>query len=175
MIEVFNTITDLFWELLMIFIGLIVVITGVSTFVREQRLIKTGTLVEATCIGSSMKKSIDSDTPYVKVPKFKFVLTNNGREKLYIIEGKINSRVEIGQKTPVYVNPKRPSKEYCMPKKDFLMKYLYIFIGSFFMCLGVLYVLQYINLFKDIYFLYLFIGLFIGTFLLCIIGKIIDN
>ncbi len=169
MIEIFNFISEIFGQLLFTLAGLIAVIIGISTYITEQKTIKMGVLIEATCIGSSIFKKKDS-APTI-VPKFNFLFN----ERLYTIEGKTNSKVKIGQKTPIYINPDKPDKEYYMPKKDFLMKYFCIFIGCFFMYLGGLSILKHLGMYKDIYFLYLFIGLFVCTFILYLIGRIIDK
>jgi len=55
------------------------------------------------------------------------------------IKGKSNSICTMYETTPIYYNPTKPETEYYLPKKNFLVKFLFFFIGLFFLCLGIYY------------------------------------
>lgn len=157
----------------MILMGFTSILLGFITHNRQLRLKKNGLLSEAKMIYFSDEKS-DANEPSVKIPVFTFSHEDENGLKKYFVKGKTNSSCKIGEVTPIYYNPKNPEKEYYLPQKDFLMKYLMFFIGLFFFCLGVLYLLRSLNYSTEEYFLYLIISLFAGTFLLFAIGKAND-
>lgn len=157
----------------MILMGTIAIILSFFTHRNQSRLKRNGLLEEAKMIYFSTEKGSD-DSPSLKIPVFTFSHKDENGVKVYTVKGKSNSLCKIGELTPIYYNPENPEKEYYLPKKDFLVKYLMFFIGMFFFCLGVLYLIKNLNYPTDNYFLYLIIGLFSGTFLLFSIGKIAD-
>ncbi len=151
----------------MAFMGGIGVIISIFSFLKEQKLKNLGKLVEATCTGSSKETS-------ASYPMFGFWYGDAENKKYYKIVAKVNSSIKIGEKVSVYINPDKPDKEYYMPKKEFMGKYVTFFVGSFFVCLGLFYVFRHSENFKEIYFLYLMLSLFVGTLILYLIGKIKD-
>lgn len=155
----------------MILMGAIAVIISFSTHKEQLRLKKNGLIGEAKMIYFSLEKGI-SDSPPLKIPVFTFSHKDENGVKIYSVKGKSNSSCEIGELTPIYYNPENPEKEYYLPQKDFLMKYVIFFVGMLFFCLGTIYLLKHLNYSTDKYFLYLVITLFLGTFVLFIIGKI---
>ncbi|MFY7936351.1 MAG: hypothetical protein ACOVOQ_03150 [Flavobacterium sp.] len=164
---------DYFWDIFMILMGAIAVIISFSTHRKQLRLKKNGLVAEAKMIYFSIEKGM-SDSPASKIPVFTFSHKDENGIKIYSVKGKSNSSCEIGELTPIYYNPENPEEEYYLPKKDFLIKYVIFFVGMFFFCLGTIYLLEHLNYSTDKYFLYLVISLFSGTFLLFIIGKILD-
>ena len=84
-----------------------------------------------------VEKMFTSSTP-IKLPVFTFSHKDENGEKIYTVKGKSNSTCEIGEITPIYYNPENPEKEYYLPKKDFLMKYVIFLIGMFFFSFGIL-------------------------------------
>ncbi|MDA6068408.1 DUF3592 domain-containing protein [Flavobacterium sp. AC] len=162
-----------FWNIFMILMGTIAIIFSFLTHRIQSRLKRNGLLEEAKMIYFSTEKST-GDSPSLTIPVFTFSHKDQNGIKTYTVKGKSNSLCKIGEVTPIYYNPENPEKEYFLPKKDFLVKYLMFFIGMFFVCLGVLYLMKNLNYPTENYFLYLIIGLFSGTFLLFSIGKIAD-
>ncbi len=102
---------DVFAGLFMAFMGGIGVIISISSFLKEQKLKNLGG----------------------------FWYGDAENKKYYKIVAKVNSSIKIGEKVSVYVNPEKPDKEYYMPKKEFMGKYVTFFVGSFFVCLGLFY------------------------------------
>lgn len=160
-----------FWNIFMILMGSIAIIVSFSIYRDQSRLKRNGMLGEAKMIYFSTEKGT-SDSPPLTIPVFTFSTEDENGIKVYYIKGKSNSICEIGELTPIYYNPENPEKEYYLPKKDFLMKYVAFFIGMFFFCLGTIYLMKNLNYPTEDYFLYLFISLFSGTLLLYLIGKI---
>lgn len=160
-----------FWNVFMILIGGIAIVISFFTYINQSRLTRNGQKGEAKMIYFSIEKGTD-DSPPAKIPVFTFSHKDENGVKKYFVKGKSNSSCDIGELTPIFYNPENPEKEYYLPKKDFLMKYVIFFIGMFFFCLGVIYLLRSLNYPTEKYFLYLFLSLFSGTLLLFIVGKI---
>lgn len=160
-----------FWNIFMILMGAIAIIVSFSIHRNQSKLKRNGVIGEAKIIYFSTEKGI-SDSPSLKIPVFTFSAEDQNGVKVYYVKGKSNSICEIGELTPIYYNPEDPEKEYYLPKKDFLMKYVAFFIGTFFFCLGSIYLMKNLNYPTDDYFLYLIISLFTGTLLLYTMGKI---
>jgi len=160
-----------FWNGFMILMGSISLYFSFTTHRDQARLKKKGLLTEAKMIEFSAEKAT-SDSTSVTVPVFTFSHKDQNGVKVFRVKGKTNSSAQIGEITPIYYNPENPEKEYYLPKKDFLMKYLMLFLGMFFCCLGLLYLLEDLNYQTGDSFLYLFIGLFAGTFVLFMAGRI---
>ncbi len=162
-----------FWNIFMILMGSISIVLSFLTHREQSKLKRNGLLAEAKLIEFFNEKSTD-DSPAAKIPVFKFLHKDKDGTRAFIVKGKSNSLGEIGELTPIYYNPENPEKEYYLANKDFLMKYVMFFIGMFFFCLGILYMLKDLNYPTEDYFLYLIISLFLGTFLLYLIGLTSD-
>ena len=163
-----NFIIENFWNFLIMFMGGISILFSFLTYREQNKLKKHGLIEEAKFIGYSQEKGIGK-SPSIKVPLFVFWYKSDIEKKYYTVKGKTNSSCKSGETTPIYFNPENPEKEYYLPKKDFLMKYILLFLGTFFLCLGYL---LYLDDFNNIYFSYLILSLFIGTLLLYLIGKL---
>lgn len=101
------------WDILLIIIGLVLLFMAFRT-----------------------EKSLSENETSLKIPLFIFYDSSN---KQINIQGKSNSICTMYETTPIYYNPTKPETEYYLPKKDFLVKFLFFFIGLFFLCLGIYY------------------------------------
>lgn len=167
----FELMSDYFWNCLMILMGAIAIVISFFTHKNQMRIKRNGRMTEATIVSISIEKGID-DSPPLDIPVFRFTHKSENGDKTYRVKGKSNASGKIGEVTPIYYLPENPEKEYYLPKKDFLVKYVMFFVGMFFFCLGTLYMMESLNYATENYFLYLILSLFAGTFLLFIIGQI---
>jgi len=124
------------WDILLIIIGLVLLFIAFRTLLKEDKIIKNGIKTTGTVIGFSTEKSLSENETSLKIPLFIFYDSSN---KQINIQGKSNSICTMYETTPIYYNPTKPETEYYLPKKDFLVKFLFFFIGLFFLCLGIYY------------------------------------
>lgn len=122
------------WCLLSVFIGLILIFLGFKTLIKEIKIKKTGIKTTAKVIGFSYEKSLGEDDAPIKIPVFIFYDNLNHQKS---VKGKSNSICKMYDTTPIYYNPENPEKEYYLPEKDFMVKFLLFLFGMIFLCLGV--------------------------------------
>lgn len=165
--------------------GFVLILFYFITVFKEIKIKKNGINTVATVVALSIDKGFENESGRVnkiKVPVFKFEhVDKNGNSKTFRVKGKSNSTAKIYETTSIYYNPNNPEKEYYLPKKDFLKKYVALLIGLLFLAISVLmkfsfyetYLNDYgIKLKKDDFFLYMFISFFSLTALLFLIGQI---
>ncbi|MCC9063801.1 DUF3592 domain-containing protein [Flavobacterium piscisymbiosum] len=136
------------WDILLVLIGLILMFMGIKVYIKQQRIIKTGIKTIATVIGFSNEKSLAENEAPVKIPLFIFYDTSRNQIS---VKGKSNSICTIHETTPIYYNPAKPETEYYLPKKDFLVKFLFFFVGLFFLSLGIYYLRTHNIVFDNFY------------------------
>jgi len=164
--------------------GLILILIFFLTIIKNIRIKKLGILTTARVVTFVLKEGIKDEhgsTSKLNIPVYKFDhINNNGSSKTFRVEGKSNSVAKIGEETPIYYNPNNPEKEYYLPKKDFLIKYVFLVVGFVFFSIGVLMEFDFykthfssfgINIKdKKDFFLTVFIVLFSATLVLYLIG-----
>lgn len=135
--EIIRFIEDSPWSILLILIGLIFIFFGFKTLIKELKIKKTGIKTTAKVIGFDQEKSTEENRTPAKIPVFIFYTESKNQ---ITVKGKSGSRCEIYEITPIYYNPKNPEKEFYLPKKDHLVKYLFFCFGLVFICLGLYFI-----------------------------------
>jgi hypothetical protein len=136
------------WDILLIIIGLVLLFIAFRTLLKEDKIIKNGIKTTATVIGFRLKSLYQKMKHLSKYHFLYFMIAQN---KQINIKGKSNSICTMYETTPIYYNPTKPETEYYLPKKDFLVKFLFFFIGLFFLCLGIYYLLTHNMEFDSFY------------------------
>lgn len=109
-------------------------VLGIDTYKKEKKLQEIGIKTIAKVIDFSDEET--SDGVKVTVPVFEFKDSSNNKIR---VKGVSNSICKINETTVVYYDPKNPETEFYFAKKDFLVKYLFFFVGLFFLILGFVY------------------------------------
>lgn len=121
-------------------IGLLLILGFLYILFRNGRIKRNGILTNAKVVSISFEKGSENEEGFsgiIKVPVYSFEYFKNEKIKSCRIKGRSNSKVKIGDITPVYYHPKNPSKDYFLPKKDFFVKYMYLLIGFIFFSIGI--------------------------------------
>ncbi|PKB44169.1 uncharacterized protein DUF3592 [Cellulophaga sp. RHA19] len=170
-----------------VIIGLFLILGFLYILIRNGKIKRNGILTTAKVVSISLEKGSENEEGFsgvIKVPVYSFEYYKNGNLQSHRIKGRSNSKVEIGDVTPVYYNPKNPPKDYYLPKKDFFIKYVFLVIGFGFFAIGIskgfdfysnyFYVFGIPNIDKEGFFIRLFF-VFLGFILWSSITRIINN
>lgn len=170
-----------------VIIGLILILGFLYILIRNGKIKRNGILTTAKVVSISLEKGSENEEGFsgvIKVPVYRFNFYKNGNLQSHRIKGRSNSKVEIGDVTPVYYNPKNPSKDYYLPEKDFFVKYVFLVIGFGFFAIGIskgydfynnyFYVFGIPNMNKEGFFIMLFF-VFLGFVLWSLITRIINT
>ncbi|KAB1159746.1 DUF3592 domain-containing protein [Tenacibaculum aiptasiae] len=127
---------------ILIILGVVFLILWLKTMIGNILIKKNGILTNARVV--SYEREIRKDTEAgnygeveVKFPILTFEYLDNGITKNIRIKGKSNSKFKIGEITPVYYDPNNPEGRFYLPKKDFLVKYLFLIFGIMFLYFGI--------------------------------------
>ncbi|MBF4466204.1 DUF3592 domain-containing protein [Flavobacterium sp. LC2016-12] len=132
--EILSFLSDSFWDLFLVIMGFLAMVLGIDTYKKEKKLHEIGIKTIAKVVGFSDEET--SDGVKVTVPVFEFNDSFNNKIR---VKGVSNSICKINETTVVYYDPKNPETEFYFSKKDFLVKYLFFFVGLFFLILGFVY------------------------------------
>ncbi len=132
--EILSFLSDSFWDLFLVIMGFLAMVLGIDTYKKEKKLQEIGIKTIAKVIDFSDEET--SDGVKVTVPVFEFKDSSNNKIR---VKGVSNSICKINETTVVYYDPKNPETEFYFAKKDFLVKYLFFFVGLFFLILGFVY------------------------------------
>lgn len=132
--EILSFLSDSFWDIFLVIMGFLAMVLGIDTYKKEKKLQEIGIKTIAKVIDFSDEET--SDGVKVTVPVFEFKDSSNNKIR---VKGVSNSICKINETTIVYYDPKNPETEFYFAKKDFLVKYLFFFVGLFFLILGFVY------------------------------------
>lgn len=142
--EILSFLSDSFWDLFLVIMGFLAMVLGIDTYKKEKKLQEIGFKAIAKVVDFSDEET--SDGVKVTVPVFEFNDSFNNKIR---VKGVSNSISKINETTVVYYDPKNPQTEFYIAKKDFLVKYLFFFVGLFFLILGFVYLYNHIIAFTS--------------------------
>ncbi|MFB3388756.1 DUF3592 domain-containing protein [Flavobacterium sp. LAR06] len=142
--EILSFLSDSFWDLFLVIMGFLAMVLGIDTYKKEKKLQEIGIKTIAKVIDFSDEET--SDGVKVTVPVFEFNDSSNNKVR---VKGVSNSMCKINETTVVYYDPKNPETEFYFAKKDFLVKYLFFFVGLFFLILGFVYLYNHFMAFNS--------------------------
>lgn len=125
------------WDITLIIIGLILIFVAFRTFKKELKIRKIGIKTTAQVIRFNYEESLEEYKSPTKIPVFIFHDKLNNQ---ITVKGKSSSSCEMYETTPIYYNPAKPETEYYLPKKDFMVKFLFFFFGLALLCSGLYYI-----------------------------------